>query len=121
MPAPDITTKTTSIARLSPIWKKLHEDYSKAIKMRLADTAAISSSALEDVQNDAMHIDDKLLSLEPTCISEAALQLEIALSCLCLEWGEKLEDQDEWASEYVKAAQKAVVDLWRFSGVRHNA
>jgi len=111
----------TSIAHLHPRRRLLHKAFSKALEQRLTHPATITRSVVDDCMDDATHIDDRIMELEPKSFMEAKLQLDIACDRVCLEWGEKLDEQDEFFAEEVKTLHNAVVNLWKFCTVSNNA
>jgi len=111
----------TCIANLFPRRQLLHSAFAKALDQHLLDKSSIKRSDVYACMDDASHIDDKIMELEPTSFMEAKLQLGIACERICLEWGDKLDEQDELFADDVKALQEAVVNLWKFCSVKNNS
>jgi len=110
-----------SIANLFPRRQLLHSAFAKALDQHLLDKSSIQRSDVYACMDDASHIDDKIMELKPTSFMEAKLQLDIACERICLEWGDKLYEQEDFFTDEVKSLQDAVVNLWKFCSVKNNS
>ena len=106
-----MTISITSLARLQ---STASDAANRALTQRLKDETSIVWTYVEDTLDDAAFIDERILSLKPTSINEAALQLRIALSYACPDMGDKLHDADESQADHAKSVVDAVVALWGF-------
>ena len=109
-----MTISITSLARLQ---STASDAANRALTQRHDDETSIRWSDVEDTIDDAAFIDERILSLMPTSINEAALQLRVALSYACPDFGDKLQDADESQSDHAKAVVDAVVALLGFCTV----